>query len=54
MKKDAEEIRRLKMMANEAKQRLIEIRSRLQDAGADRDANSLGTLIGKIEEWQHK
>jgi len=40
--------------ANTAKDRLISIMYMLEEAGAIREANSLGTIIGKLETWQHK
>ena len=49
-----EEIRRANDDANSAKERLMEIEARLWEAGAVRKAKSLGTIIAKLEEWQHK
>lgn len=54
MKKDYEEKLRLQDEANVAKDRLINIESKLRDAGFIREANSLSTIIWKLEEWQHK
>ena len=38
---------------NVAKSRLMEVMYKLEEAGAVRKANSLGTIIGRLEEWQH-
>lgn len=54
MKKDYDEIREMKLSANTAKERLINIQSRLEEAGAIREAKSLGTIIGNLEAWQNK
>lgn len=54
MKKDIEEIRRLKMSANSSKDKLLDIASILEYVGAVREANSLYTIIGKLEAWQNK
>lgn len=48
------EIRRLKMEANTAKSRLGDIQAKLLDMGAVREANSLLTIIFRLEEWQNK
>ena len=37
-----------------AKSRLIDIMSWLECEGFERDAKSLGTIIGRLEEWQNK
>lgn len=39
--------------ANTAKDRLISIMHDLEEIGAVRKANSLGTIIGNLERWQH-
>ena len=39
--------------ANTAKDRLISIQYDLEAAGAIRQAQTLGTIIGKLEAWQH-
>ena len=38
---------------NCAKETLMKVMSNLEDEGAIRKANSLGTIIGKLERWQH-
>lgn len=48
------EIESLKSSANEAKSRLIRIMYNLRDIGANRDANSLETIIYKLESWQNR
>ena len=40
--------------ANVAKERLMRIQNELEEAGFIRQANSLGTIIWKLEEWQNK
>jgi hypothetical protein len=40
--------------AETAKQRLIDIEWELMDAGLIREANSLATIIEKLERWQNK
>ena len=40
--------------ANTAKERLMDIMSRLEEEGLVRRAKELGTIIGKLEGWQHK
>ena len=47
-------VRYQKSRANEAKSRLMDIASALEDIGAIRDAKSLKTLIWKLECWQHR
>ena len=49
-----EELRRLLMEANEAKERLARIAERLEEAGFKRKAKSCMTIVYKIEDWQHK
>lgn len=51
MIKDYEEKSRLQDEANAAKDRLISIEYKLRDAGFIREANSLSTIIWKLEEW---
>lgn len=38
---------------NCAKERLMNVMYELEDAGAIRKANSLRTIIEKLERWQH-
>lgn len=53
--KNAKEIERLKNYDTEvAKDKLLNITSRLEDIGAIREAKSLYAIIGKLEAWQHK
>ena len=40
--------------ANTAKEKLMDIMSHLEEAGLIRRANELGTIIGRLEDWQHK
>lgn len=51
--KDAE-IRNLQMDANVAKERLMRIADELREIGAIRKANTLETIIEKLEIWQNK
>lgn len=44
----------LKEEANVAKNRLMLIENELREIGAVRDANSLSTIIEKLEIWQNK
>ena len=53
MKKDYETLDRLTDAANVAKERLIEIELKLEEAGFIRKANSLSTIIEKLEIWQN-
>ena len=48
------EVRTLKGEANVAKDRLMMIENKLREIGANREANSLSTLIEKLEIWQNK
>lgn len=52
--KDFEQIRRVKSDVNPAKDRLIRAADELQEIGAIREANSLRTIIEKLEIWQNK
>ena len=49
-----EKIRYYKDNANKAKDHLISLQYALEDIGAIREANSLGTIIQKLETWQNK
>ena len=49
-----ETIMALKSEANVAKNRLMLIENDLREIGAKREANSLSTLIEKLEIWQNK
>jgi hypothetical protein len=53
MKKN-NEIREIKNQINPLKHKLITIIGELEGIGAVREANSLGTIIGKLEDWQAK
>lgn len=48
------EIERIKGDANEAKSRLMSLVYELRDIEANREANSLETIISKLEIWQNK
>ena len=48
------EVNTLKSEANVAKDRLILIENKLREIGANREANSLSTLIEKLEIGQNK
>ena len=48
------EIERIKSEVNVAKSRLIDMLHELLDIGAVREANSLETIIIKLETWQNK
>lgn len=52
--KDMEKLHELQMKANSAKDKLISLEYELREAGFERKANSLSTIIGKLEAWQHK
>lgn len=43
-----------KNRVNAEKSRLMDIASALEELGAIREAKSLKTLIGRLEEWQHR
>ena len=47
------EVQTLKGDANVAKRRLIDIEYKLREIGANREANSLSTIIEKLEKWQN-
>ena len=49
-----ETIRKAQSEAESAKSRLINIMYELEEAGAIRQAKSLGTIIAKLETWQSK
>lgn len=44
----------IKLSCNSAKDKLIEAEYRLREIGAIREANSLSTIIEKLEIWQNK
>lgn len=48
------EIELLKSSANEAKDRLVRIMYELRSIGSNREANSLETIICKLESWQNR
>lgn len=52
--KDEYEYKRIISEANEAKDRLYQVASKLEQLGYIRKAKSCMTLIYKIEEWQNK
>jgi hypothetical protein len=54
MVRDKEEIEYLKKSCNSIKSDLMRIMDRLEQVGGLREAKSLGTIIGKLEDWQHK
>lgn len=54
MKRDEEQIQRIKEDANGSKEKLIYLVYRLRDAGGNREANSLESIISKLEAWQNK
>lgn len=49
-----EKIESIKSDANEAKSRLIDLMYELRDIGANREANSLETIVCKLEVWQNR
>lgn len=49
-----EQVDKFKNEANSAKDRLISIQYGLEEIGAIREAQTLGTIIGKLEAWQNK
>lgn len=53
MEKKSELIERLTSEANSAKRELMRICDRMKEV-SPRKANSLDTIIGKLEDWQHK
>lgn len=54
MEKNTEEIERILLEANEAKDRLARIAEKLENAGCVRKARSCMNLVYKIEEWQNR
>ena len=49
-----ERIERIKNEVNAPKDKLISFMWELEYIGAKREAQTLGTIIGKIEAWQNK
>ena len=54
MKRDEEQIQRIKEDANGSKEKLMDLVYKLRDAGGNREANSLESIISKLEAWQNK
>ena len=52
--RDIPEIERLKDDATPAKERLMIIAQKLEEAGGVREAKSLWTLVEKLEKWQNR
>lgn len=52
--RDLEYINNLKLEANSAKDKLMDIEDSLREVGANREANSLSTIIARLEAWQNK
>lgn len=48
------EINHIKSEVSTTKSRLMEYASRLEELGAIREANSLNSIIWKLELWQNK
>jgi hypothetical protein len=46
-------IKRARNDVNSPKGRLIEIMLRLDNAGAEKEADGLGKIIGRLERWQN-
>lgn len=53
MKVKKEEVMRVKENANEAKHRLMEVLSELEEMGADKEAKKLEKMIWQLEVWQN-
>ncbi len=51
--RDLEKIRALKADVNSPKSKLITIMNELESVGAIRKANSLRTIIARLEAWQN-
>lgn len=49
-----ERVNHLKNETNSAKDRLISIEYELEEIGAIREAQTLSTIISKLEAWQNK
>lgn len=52
--RDLQSIENLKLKANSAKDKLIDIEASLREVGANREANSLSAIIARLEAWQNK
>ena len=52
--RDLECIASFKLEANSAKDKLIAIEDGLREMGAAKEANSLSTIIARLEAWQNK
>lgn len=48
------EVAHLKREASSAKTRLFDIEKRLRSIGANREAESLSRVIGRLEGWQNR
>ena len=48
-----EETLHLKREANSPKSRLLEIMNRMERDGLKREANRLGSIIARLEDWQN-
>ena len=51
--KNYDELYQIQNKAETAKMRLIELRYELEEKGFKRQANSLDTIIEKLEKWQN-
>lgn len=54
MKIDIELIKGLKHECNSPKRDLMDIQRQLLNAGATKEAEQLGKIIGRLEAWQNK
>jgi hypothetical protein len=44
----------LKKQVNSSKSELLNIQRAIEREGLARDANILGNIIGRLEDWQHR
>ena len=51
--KNYDELYQIQNKAETAKMRLVDLLHELEDKGFKRQANSLGTIIEKLEKWQN-
>lgn len=52
--RNRDEIERIKSEVNPAKERLMRAADELREIGAVREANTLETIIERLEIWQNK
>ena len=54
MKRNEQEIARIKSDINSPKEKLIHFYFKLQEIGENKEAESLGRIIDRLEAWQNR